>query len=303
MSLSSILNDILDGATPTESGSGSNQPTDLSPNSVDQGAFEHLQGLSVVEAKVADLRKRSHARRMFTQALQSPTLSRSTAMELFTMLPLAGAREPILTQASSAHNRQQLLQAVSIPETTAADEDTRAEVRDLVARSAESARQLDSICRVYLQRFATQLDRLTLRAPLVVSQGKNVNLLECSIASVSTMDSYELQYKPYEGILDAKYRQITQSALYISMYEDSEVIGVKPPPSLHELTKQLTSVGAVVRDHCQTLIQFSEGAPIETDTDLEKALDALNWVKSHQSTFMAPGCLAELTLGVLEFLV
>jgi hypothetical protein len=174
VSLSSILDDIQEDAVNSVQTENSTEPL-----VVQDRALEHLQGLAVVFEQAKTLGEYVHMQRAFKGILSTPTVDKTSALELFTMLPLQSEDAPILTSVPSEHNRGVLVQAQRKAQVKDAElVSFTHEVCGLIEKSLPVAKELTAVCDAYLVQIKAELSRLYDNVPTVVVDGANVNLLE-----------------------------------------------------------------------------------------------------------------------------
>lgn len=208
MSLSTILDDIQDGAV-------KEQDSEVSDN-VEQSdtSLEHLVGLPAVLNKAKVYAKEAFQQRALNQIRENTNLDMQTALELFTMLPISDGRQPILTVSPSAHNKRQILQYADKATPVTVDLiDFTSEILELVSKTLPVVQELVKMCDIYSDKIVENVNRLSRNRPIVVIDKLNVDLMDLHISMVSYIDTYKLQFTPYEGKLNVVFNKLFSSCL------------------------------------------------------------------------------------------
>lgn len=309
MSLSSILDEIQDGASKPEDGETSGLP-----EVVIDPALEHLNGMPAVREKAKACAQYLYRQRAIEAVQETSTLDRVAALEVFTMLPLGNGRAPILTAAPSVHNKKELLSAIALlPERTVDHIEFSREVLEMAAKTLPVLEELTQVCRVYAEQLGQHLGRLTQNPPRVIDRGKDVNLLTCNVVQVAYMDTYQLQFPPYEGTLDMLFRRLLED-------RDLNVLkkaGIQQLSETGEIT--LLAVGEYLLQSCTwvlrrrdtltaachqlTKITTYDSQMPYSQSLIDEVLSSLSMVTVEKKVFIGTDTLAEKAVACLAFLV
>lgn len=302
MSLSSILDEIQGGFSKENPG----VPGEVYPEQVVEAEPVHSDGLAALEVlkdKAAKLQEHQYIVGSFKAALEGATLDKSTAMELFTMLPLANtAPAPVLTQAPTEHNKRQLLGIFNeYNDSAVVDNAVKDEVISLILASKELWEDTHHSCEIFQKDLSSHIERLEKSPPMVIHQGKSVNLLTEDICQVMGMDSFSLDYKPYEGVLDSNYRQIHNDKNFQKFLQGGDVGRANPEyVSLKDVAMHVRMLTFTEGGHHNTLHKVCGDRSQVSELDLSNALKSLDWYRKFSSVFIGSDALADkvIKLGV-----
>lgn len=296
MSLSSILDDIQGDVTNDSDMSDSSQVTAVGQTQVNP-ALEALSGIAVLNNKVQESQKKAYIKRSFETALESSVIDKSTALELFTMLPLGQSLPPVLTQVASRHNRKQVEDLYNLHGVKEVDAEVKYEVIGLIQQSEHVWEETHHACEIFLKDFKYHLERLEKNPPVVIYKGKTVNLLNCDMLEVSSMNTSQLDYPPYEGILDANYRCILNDSSLMKMRDNAEIARAVPEEfSLLDIVRHLIGLCNADTAKHNNIHRLGKEDGLINETDLGVALSSLDWYRKHHSLFIGSDALADKVL-------
>lgn len=302
MSLSFILDDIADKT------SGCKNSTESVT------CLGHLEGLPILieRAKIVDASV--HTRRLLQGVLKSDAISKEAALEAFTMLPIANDDTMLLTQAPTEHNRKLVEKATAnIFNNLEVENAVVADVLDVVGKTIESSKILNEVCIDYSDQIQKHLDRLTRRPSIVIIGKTSINLLTSNIWDICNIDTYAIGYKPYEGVLDAKFRALTTHSVMVGLLQNAYYFKTKDGvPTLSHIADYVCNQAKAMLNQQQSLTQTQLSLSnylvtgdklfIET-TSVGYALDTLNQIKEHEKLFTGQDCFAATLLECMSVLV
>lgn len=305
--LSSILDDIANDPVPALEVTSSDSSNGLT-------CLEHLVCIPVLLKRAKDIDAALHTQRLLKIALQSGALSKATALEVFAMLPVASDDAMLLTTASTQHNHKLVEKAAanafSNPEEAGS---LVTDVLEMVRKTVESSKDLSALCSRYCYEIQGHLERLNTQPPMIINGTTSINLLTAEAWLIANIDSYTLNYTPYEGVLDAKFRAITTHAAIKGLLEDSSVFALNQGmPSLSVLAMYLCSKGTIILDQGQALVKTQERLKDYlagqckdelNDTGVSHVLDILSQIKEHEKLFIGESSFASVVLDCLATLV
>lgn len=302
MSLSSILDEIKDGAVDE----AIEDPIEMGEIESVEGieALEHLVGLPAVVEKSKELSKSSMASRALEEIKGSELLDKSTALELFTMLPIKDNYTPFLTARPSRHNKSELLRGInSVHVVNEEYTSFMIELKELVDKSIPLGIEITQVCKNFKQELTSNLERLNKVPPIVMYQGVNVNLLTVAIKDVCYMDTSSLQFPMYEGKLDAIFRLLDQDA-YLGKNNNLGSV------SLKSVTEQLISLCNIHGDTGSRVNSVSSqlGGSISSgitysSSFCEEVVNLLGNLSSLSKMFLGKDSSAQKAVNCLNFLV
>lgn len=302
MSLSSILDDIAD------------KPPVVEVSTQGVTCLEHLAGLPVLLERVKSVDAALHTKRLLHILLQSGAISKASALEAFTMLPLANDESMLLTQAPTEHNHKLVAKAASNAFSNPEEAGSLVtEVLEMIAKTIESSKTLNELCSHYRTEIQKHLDRLTAQAPMVIDGTTSINLLTADAWIIANIDTHTLGYNPYEGVLDAKFRAITTHPVMTSLLENGSVFTADSGvPTLANVASYVCNQAKIMLDQQQGLVQTQQSLksylvtgdkPYADDTGVGHVLDTLGQIKAHEKLFTGQGCFACSVLDCLSTLV
>lgn len=307
MSLSSILDEIQgDAVKETPEG---DEVVPMRPAET-QEPSDGLAALEVLKSKVSELQNHQYILDAFKVALEATTLDKGTAMELFTMLPLTPNKvSPILTQAPTEHNKRQMFEIFneyndsSHVDTAVKDEDTavKDEVIRLVRNSLHMWEDTHHSCEIFREELTNHSQRLDKVPPMVVYNGKSVNLFTADMREVMAMDSFKLDYKPYEGVLEGNYRTIFLDDNLQRFIETGDIVRENPEyVSLKDVANHIRVLTYTEREHHTTLHKMLGDSSLIDERELSVGLKSLDWYRKFSHVFIGPDALADkvIKLGV-----
>ena len=300
MSLSSILDEIQGDAV-KETPEGAEVVPEQT--TTEQEPADGLAALEVLKDKAGKLQDHQYILGAFKAAFESATLDKSTAMELFTMLPLAPNKvSPILTQAPTEHNKRQMLEIFNeYNDSNQVDTAVKDEVIRLVQGSLRMWEDTHHSCEVFREELTTHMERLEKMAPMVVYEGKSVNLFTADMCEVMAMDSFKLDYKPYEGVLEGNYRAIfLDDSLRRFIGAGDIVRGTPEYVSLKDVASHVRILTYTESGHHTTLHKMLGDSALISETELSIALKSLDWYRKFSRVFIGSNALADkvIKLGV-----
>lgn len=300
MSLSSILDEIQgDAVRETPEG---DEVVPMRPAQT-QEPSDGLAALEVLKGKVSELQNHQYILGAFKVALETTTLDKGTAMELFTMLPLTPNKvSPILTQAPTEHNKRQMLEIFNeYNDSSHVDTAVKDEVIRLVRGSLHMWEDTHHSCEVFRVELTNHSQRLDNVPPMVVYNGKSINLFTADMCEVMSMDSFKLDYKPYEGVLEGNYRAIFLDDNLQRFIETGDIVRENPEyVSLKDVANHIRVLTYTEHDHHATLHKMLGNSPLINERELSVGLKSLDWYRKFSRVFIGPDALADkvIKLGV-----
>jgi hypothetical protein len=227
--------------------------------------------------------------RVVRGALTKTTLDKTTALELFTMLPMATDHSPLLTSAPSTHNKNLLLKAHDqVGDRNDELMGMNREVCLLVQKSLGACHEVASLATEYTTQFNAHLVRLSKPGPIVILNGVAVNLLDAMLFDVAYTDTHKLHYPPYEGVLDLKFREVVLS---------DSLTGLRSAGAIHGASDGVLSLRILVNH----LLQAAQVA-IQREVDLKRMHAQLERVDLPESTVPYDQYLIDESLAQLSAL-
>ncbi len=300
MSLSSILDEIQgDAVKETPEG---DEVVPMRPAET-QEPSDGLAALEVLKGKVSELQNHQYILGAFKVALEASTLDKGTAMELFTMLPLTPNKvSPILTQAPTEHNKRQMLEIFNeYNDSSHVDTAVKDEVIRLVRSSLHMWEDTHHSCEIFREELTSHSQRLDKVPPMVVYNGKSINLFTTDMCEVMSMDSFKLDYKPYEGVLDGNYRAIFLDDNLQRFIETGDIARENPEyVSLKDVADHIRVLTYTERDHHTALHKMLGDSSLINERELSIGLKSLDWYRKFSRVFIGPDALADkvIKLGV-----
>lgn len=300
MSLSSILDEIQGDAVKETPETAEVVPEQTTAG---QEPADGLAALEVLKDKASKLRDHQYILSVFNTALENATLDKSTAMELFTMLPLAQNRTgPILTQSPTEHNRRQMLEIFKdYNDSVQIDTAVKDEIILLVNNSSHMWEDTHHSCEVFRDELIAHMERLEKTPPMVVYEGKSVNIYTADMLEVMAMDSSKLDYKPYEGVLEGNYRAIFNDDSLRGFIDSGDVVrGTPEYISLKDVANHIRSLTYIESNHHVALHKLLGDPALVSERDLSEALKSLDWYRKFGRVFIGTDALADkvVKLGV-----
>lgn len=300
MSLSSILDEIQgDAVKETPEG---DEVVPMRPAET-QEPSDGLAALEVLKGKVSELQNHHYILGAFKVALEATTLDKGTAMELFTMLPLTPNKvSPILTQAPTEHNKRQMLEIFNeYNDSSHVDTAVKDEVIRLVRGSLQMWEDTHHSCEIFTEVLTSHSQRLDNVPPMVVYNGKSVNLFTADMREVMAMDSFKLDYKPYEGVLKGNYRAIFLDDNLLRFIETGDIVRENPKyVSLKDVANHIRVLTYTEREHHTTLHKMLGDSSLINEQELSVGLKSLDWYRKFSRVFIGPDALADkvIKLGI-----
>lgn len=310
MSLSSILDEIQGDAERLEPTEAVQAPVIESDDS--EVGLEQFEGLQLLQSRQAALSQTLLVRRTIQECAQRPVLERAVAAELFTMLPATGRGAPVLTQGASRHNRDTLLRRMD--DIGHIDDQCVAFTAELLAvlnKTNQLAVQVSRVCEYTLAVAQTHLARLRANPPMVIHDGKGVNLLQAELTLVSNLDTTRLDFPAYAGVLDAKFRALRRSIQNLQDSAPQLLVSLKGDVlSLESVTERLielcrSAIGLDLSYERITRLMEAIGAGRDAYSGRvgDEALQTILQLQLMEQMFLREGSVPEHTLACLEFLV
>lgn len=300
MSLSSILDEIQGDAVKETP-----ETADVVPEQTTAGQepADGLAALEVLKDKASKLQDHHYILGAFKAAFENATLDKSTAMELFTMLPLSPNKVSlILTQASTEHNKRQMLQIFNEYNiSNQVDTSVKDEVIRLTQSSLRMWEDTHHSCEVFKEELTSHIERLKKTPPMVVYEGKSVNLFTADMREVMAMDSFKLDYTPYEGVLEGNYRTIFLDDNLQRFIDAGDVVRETPEyVSLKDVATHIRGLTFTESEHHSTLHKMLGDSTLISEGDLSEAIKSLDWYRKFSRVFIGSNALADkvIKLGV-----
>lgn len=288
----------------------------LTPESVDAVTLENLRNL---KKTLIDLSSKAEVSNALETIKAQKTLDKTTALEVFTMLPGYGPYSSgRFTSAPSAHNRDLLLNAVSIDTNYVSQYiDYIDQIHTTVCDKSELYDRLVRSCKVYLDVQAQVLPKLLASSPMVVVYGDKVKLLETDIEHLAyTGFDESIQYPKYEGVLHKYYKEILNNDGFIKLKQrkvyksikDGETAGVTVKDVIQHLSDTATYITnrssemEVIKNNLLEMQRGVGGNPAIPSGYFEGIFDVLENAIDSYSLFYPEDSVANAVLKLLKFL-
>lgn len=301
MSLSTILDDIASDSRPC---------AEALPCATASVSLEHLTGLPAVIERSKKADQHVYFKRLVKTVLDSGPVSKTTALEVFAMLPQEVATTALLTTAATDHNHGLVEKAASNAMTNTQEAGSLvSEVLEMVVKTLETSQERIALYTHYCSSIEEHLKRLTSLAPIVIKSAEAINLLTTSIYTIASLDSYALSYPPYEGVLDAKFKTLSTNSEMLCLVHEKSVpdyfnlqnVALYVCQKAKEMTSQEQGLVST-KEHLTSYFQNALTTAL-TDTGVTGVVEGLAQIKQNEKLFVGEQALAANVLDCLALLV
>lgn len=317
--MSDQLLDILDGIKAEGEAVATTDETNQSAQTSEPVDAVTLENLRTLKKTLVDLSGKAQVSNALETIKSQKTLDKTTALEVFTMLPGYGPyASGRFTNAPSAHNRDLLLNAVSVDTNYVSQYiDYIGQIYNAVYDKCDLYDKLVSSCKVYLDIQAQVLPKLLDSSPMVVLYREKVKLLETDIERLAYTDFDEsIEYPKYEGVLNKYYKEILnndgfnklkQRKAYKSI-KDGETVGVTVKDVIQYLSDTASYIATrssemdVIKNNLLEMQTNVGNNPAIPSGYFEGIFDVLENTMESYSLFYPENSVANAVLKLLKFL-